>query len=257
MSIQSWITTAADNLKKASDSYADIQRQIDRYNKVFETYANASPETQMRAASVMRQAIDEYNWLKKQQEENAIKIYEAQQRVNYYKENTPGIVQPKAYNSVWEGVSPVINVSWTPVASTETVPVMNISTPWTLNNTTPVANVQTNALDTNTTMNVPNVVSFPTNNKISPTAPVWLTNYLNSQTPQYGWTTIWPVDNRTATPQTTNWSNYYWQWNVTTYTWTWGIASINNLWTYNSTTSGTPGRRVVQRSNRRLSSLLR
>lgn len=55
------IDTARENLKKASNSYADIQKQLDRYNKVFETYANASPETQMRAASVMRQALNEYN----------------------------------------------------------------------------------------------------------------------------------------------------------------------------------------------------
>jgi hypothetical protein len=50
-----------NNLQTAIDSYADIQKQLDRYNKVFETYVNASPETQMRAASVMRQALDEYN----------------------------------------------------------------------------------------------------------------------------------------------------------------------------------------------------
>jgi hypothetical protein len=45
----------------ASDNYAKIQRELDRYNKIFETYANANPETQMRAASVMRQALNEYN----------------------------------------------------------------------------------------------------------------------------------------------------------------------------------------------------
>lgn len=256
MPIQQWINMATDNLKKASDSYADIQRQLDRYNKVFETYAQASPETQMRAASVMRQAINEYNWLKKQQEQNAIKIYEAQQRVNYYKENTPWVVQPKQYNSVWEGVSPGVMTEWTPIAQTETIPVMNVSTPWTLNNNTPIP-AQVNAIDTNTTMNVPNVVSFPNNNTISPTMPVWLTNYINSQTPQYGWTTMWPVDNRTATPKTTNWSNYYWQGNVATYNWTGSIASISNLWTYNNTTSSTPGRKFWQRSSRRLATLWR
>ena len=83
------IDIARNNLANARNSYADIQRQLDRYNKVFETYANASPETQIRAASVMRQALNEYNGLKKQQVENALKIFEAQQWTDYYRNNTP------------------------------------------------------------------------------------------------------------------------------------------------------------------------
>ena len=82
------IDAARNSLWKASNSYADIQRQLDRYNKVFEAYANASPETQIRAASVMRQALDEYNSLKRQQEENTLKIYEAQSWVDYYNNNS-------------------------------------------------------------------------------------------------------------------------------------------------------------------------
>lgn len=53
----------------------------------------ASPETQIRAASVMRQAINEYNSLKAQQENNALRIYQAQNLVDYYN-NTPTEVQP-------------------------------------------------------------------------------------------------------------------------------------------------------------------
>lgn len=223
-----WIDAARDNLYKAANKYADIQREIDKYNKVFETYSQASPETQMRAASVMRQAINEYNWLKKQQEENAIKIYEAQQRVNYYKENTPGIVQPKEYNSVWENVSPEIIIEWVPASPTETIPVMNVATPWILNNSAPAV-TRANTIDTNTTMDVPNVVSFP-NNTINPTAPVWAMNYNTSLTPQYPNTTIGPVNTKTSTPQTTNWANYYWQGNVATYNWTWGVASMSTPW---------------------------
>ena len=67
MALLWWIDAARNNLNIASNSYADIQKQLDRYNKVFEAYSMASPETQIRAASVMRQAINEYNWLKKQQ----------------------------------------------------------------------------------------------------------------------------------------------------------------------------------------------
>jgi len=79
-----WINEARANLSVASNNYAKIQRELDKYNKLFQTYAFASPETQIRAASVMRQALNEYNSLKAQQEDNAIRLYTAQNWVNYY-----------------------------------------------------------------------------------------------------------------------------------------------------------------------------
>lgn len=79
-----WINEARANLSVASNNYAKIQKELDKYNKLFQTYAFASPETQIRAASVMRQALNEYNSLKAQQEDNAIRLYTAQNWVNYY-----------------------------------------------------------------------------------------------------------------------------------------------------------------------------
>ena len=94
-----WINEARNNLSTASDNYAKIQRELDRYNKIFETYANANPETQMRAASVMRQALNEYNWLKRQQQENAVRIYEAQNWVDYYNNNNNRVQTPV---NIWQ-----------------------------------------------------------------------------------------------------------------------------------------------------------
>lgn len=79
-----WINEARNNLSIASNNYAKVQKELDKYNKIFQAYSLASPETQIRAASVLRQAINEYNSLKAQQTDNALKIYEAQNWVNYY-----------------------------------------------------------------------------------------------------------------------------------------------------------------------------
>lgn len=156
MALLWWIDAARNNLLTATYSYADIQKQLDRYNKVFETYANASPETQMRAASVMRQALDEYNWLKKQQEENTIRIYEAQQWVNYYNNKSTQPIQPLNQTTNQQKasvVNPIPESAW--IGQYEEVPVMTTNTPWKLNNNAPVTNMELNALDTNMTMNVP------------------------------------------------------------------------------------------------------
>ena len=191
-----WIDAVRNNLLLASNSYADIQRQLDRYNKIFETYANASPETQMRAASVMRQALNEYNGLKKQQVENALKIFEAQQWTDYYRNNTPQWAQSVQ--------APSIETSSTPQPieqaniATEQVPVVTTATPWVLNNNAPTTNVEVNAVDTNQTMNVSSSVGVP-KSTINPTAPIW-------NTPKYPNTTIWPVTKRQT--QTIKWPNY-------------------------------------------------
>ena len=200
------IDTARENLRKASNSYADIQRQLDRYNKVFETYANASPETQMRAASVMRQALNEYNWLKKQQQQNTLKIYEAQSYINYFNKQQPQTVQATQLHSI-ETTPTLYPIEDMVVARpTQEISVISTATPWTLNNNAPVRNVELNAVDTNQTMNVSNPVFNNLNNQntISPTTPVWVTRIVNSQTPQHSNTTIGPVP-VTYKPTVTYW----------------------------------------------------
>lgn len=221
MALLWWIDAARNNLNIASNSYADIQKQLDRYNKVFEAYSMASPETQMRAASVMRQAINEYNWLKKQQEENALKIYKAQQRLDYYNSRQAQLQQPSlVQNKTNETPSNVVSAM-----PTETVPVVATTTPWKLNNNTPTTNVELNTLDTNQTLNVSTTPTVSSSN-INPTTPVWVSNIINSQTPKYPNTTIKP----TNTKQTNNSvvRPNYWPGSVATTPGTGNIAAMNS-----------------------------
>lgn len=87
------IEDANSRLAKARDDYAAVQEMIDRYNRVFETYARADVATQWRAQSVMRQALDEYNNLRLQQQTNTLRIYEAQRDVDRSQKISP-VTQP-------------------------------------------------------------------------------------------------------------------------------------------------------------------
>ena len=220
MALPIWLETARNNLSVASNSYAEIQKQLDRYNRVFETYANASPETQIRAASVMRQALNEYLGLKRQQEENAVRIYEAQNWIDYYN-NSPAQTQPLEVYSVNNKLNQDTTSDFVRANPTEQIPVISTATPWTLNNNAPSTLVE-NAIDTNATMNAtinPILANAQAQNKINPTVPVWVTNIINSQSPKYPNTTIRPVDNKTPTYTVT--TNQYWPGNVATIQ-TWG-----------------------------------
>lgn len=221
-----WIDAARDSLSSASRNYAAIQKQLDRYNKVFETYSNASPETQIRAASVMRQALNEYNGLKKQQEENALKIYEAQQWVTYYNRNSPQQIQTAQSTANQTKTTNDVMADIVRPAPVEEVAVVSMATPWTLNNNAPTTNVEVNTVDTNTTMNAP--VSAPVvQNKINPTTPIGVTKIINSQTPKYPNTTISPTNTQTYSLNV----NAYWPGNVATMPGTWWVVSLptNNL----------------------------
>jgi hypothetical protein len=83
----------------------------------------------MRAASVMRQAIDEYNGLKRQQEENAIRIYEAQNWLNYYNRNSGGNVQPVTQSALAQRVSLNEGMPVVETAAVEEVPIITTETP--------------------------------------------------------------------------------------------------------------------------------
>lgn len=195
MALLWWIDLARNNLSAASNSYAEIQKQLDRYNKVFDAYSKASPETQIRAASVMRQALNEYNWLKRQQEENALRIYEAQSWVDYFDRNPNNFT-----TQTW--LAEEAPVSW--VAPVETISVVTAATPGTLNNNVPAMNVEANPIDTNTTMNVTTPTVTQSQSYTNNAMPAWVVNYINSQTPKYQNTTIWPA----SSPYNYTWINY-------------------------------------------------
>lgn len=205
-----WINEARSNLSAASDNYAKIQRELDRYNKIFETYANANPETQMRAASVMRQALNEYNWLKRQQQENAVRIYEAQNWVDYYNNNNNRVQTPVNIWQAQPSQAPSINEVWSTPQSqpVQEIAVVNTNTPWTLNNNAWATVVEADALETDTTMNVPynpTLSQLQRQNMVTVSTPQWVINAINSQTPKYSNTTIWQV-----TPKyTVDWVNYW------------------------------------------------
>lgn len=190
-----WIDLARNNLSAANNSYAEIQKQLDRYNKVFDVYSKASPETQIRAASVMRQALNEYNGLKKQQEENALRIYEAQNWINYYNSNPSNTI-----TQTWlTETTPVSGV-----APVETISIVTAATPGTLNNNVPATNIETNAIDTDTTMNVTTPVATVNQTYTNATTPVWVTRLINAQTPKYPNTSIRPANS----PYNYTWINY-------------------------------------------------
>ena len=231
MALPWWIETAKNNLYIASNDYAEIQKQLDRYNKIFEVYANANPETQMRAASVMRQAINEYNWLKRQQEENALKIYEAKQWVNYYNTNNAWTKQPATVQTTKKVTlsdsGPVERIQ-----VVEEVPVVNTETPWAVNENNNVTMIETEVLDNNAVAEVPYNETFATvqsNNTVKKSVPKSVTNYVNSQTPKYQNTTIGPTTNYSYT-----WNSYgagsVAGFNSTPgYTSSWRKSSSNNL----------------------------
>ena len=160
-----WIDEARANLSVASNNYVKIQKELDKYNKIFEVYSRASPETQQRAASVMRQAMDEYNGLKKQQEENSTRIFQARQWIDYYNRNNTQTVQQEQIKVLQPKMLEEQMISKPSAPEEEIIPVINTATPWVINNNTPSVNVEV-------------VESAPINNQ-TPSSPatIWMVNY--------------------------------------------------------------------------------
>lgn len=224
-----WANEARNNLSVASNNYAKLQREIDKYNKIFQAYALASPETQIRAASVMRQAINEYNSLKAQQENNALKIYQAQNLVDYYN-NTPTEVQPAP---TAQPVATELNVigPWVEIDTgtyqeepvVEVTPVLDNTTPWS-SNIAYVTNEQNAMNDAilNNTQTVKYLNNLANQNRVKySSVPASVQKMIDKQAPKYA--------NTNMTQATTQWTrnittNPYWQWNVNT----WGVAKINS-----------------------------
>lgn len=59
----------------ANDNYAALADRYNRYNRIFEYYKDASPETQRKAEWLMEQALADYDQLK-------LKMYAAEDRIN-------------------------------------------------------------------------------------------------------------------------------------------------------------------------------
>lgn len=203
-----WINEARNSLSVASNNYAKIQRELDKYNKLFQTYAMASPETQIRAASVMRQALNEYNSLKAQQEDNAIKIYEAQNWVNYYNntpaevQTTPTVNQAKVVSPELMNNLPSVNIdSWTyeeePVI--QETPVLNTAAP----GSSDIVNVATTQSANNEATLNPKIQAAMERAR----ATLWggnkVKNYISTFKPTTTSAPVYP--NTTIKPATTQW----------------------------------------------------
>lgn len=216
-----WINEARNNLSIASNNYAKLQRELDKYNKIFQSYALASPETQIRAASVMRQAINEYNSLKAQQENNALRIYQAQNLVDYYN-NVPTEIQSAVINQPSPAELNIIT-PWVEIDTgtyqeepvIEVAPVIDNTIPWS-SNIAYATSIQSAANDAilNNTQTVKYLNNLANQNKVKySTTPTSVQKIINSQTPKYS--------NTSLTQATTQWTrnirnNPYWQWNVAT-----------------------------------------
>lgn len=222
-----WINEARNNLSVASNNYAKLQREIDKYNKLFQAYALASPETQMRAASVMKQAINEYNGLKAQQEDSALRIYEAQNWVNYYN-NMPSEVQVNPVVNQAKPISPEllnnlpqVNIdTWTyeETPAVQETPVLDTTVP----GSSAIANVPVQA--TNEPVLTPEAQAKINNarailwgnNKVRNYASTYKPTAAQTQTPKYQSTTIKPA--------TTQWAR-----NISiNRSWAWNVAGINS-----------------------------
>lgn len=231
-----WMNAARNSLSVASSNYAKLQREMDKYNKLFQTYARANPETQIRAASVMRQALNEYNSLKAQQENNALKIYEAQQWVNYYN-NTPSEVKA-AYTPVPADSQELNIVPWVEIDSgtyqeepvIQEASAMNnivsVPTSW-VQSIVNAASAQSTANDAalnaiNNTQTWRYFTNLNNQNKVRNfSTPASIQNILASQRPKYANTTL----NQNTSSWTKNLSiNPYWQWNIATG----GASTINS-----------------------------
>lgn len=68
----------------ANDNYAQLADRYNKYKNLFETYVNATPEQQARAAGAMRQAMDEYNRIRLDMYTAEDRIQQAQNALNAF-----------------------------------------------------------------------------------------------------------------------------------------------------------------------------
>lgn len=82
MPTQEQINAANVELDIANDNYARLADQYNRYQNVFQSYANASPETQEEAKGLMQDALAKYEQLKLDMYAAEDRIQQAQGAVN-------------------------------------------------------------------------------------------------------------------------------------------------------------------------------
>lgn len=111
MPTQEELNAAQVELDIANDNYAQLADRYNKYKRLFETYANATPEQQARAAGVMRQAIDEYNQIRLNMYTAEDRIAQAQNRVNNYNSIINQPVQPQVQRVQRRSITPAQTVA--------------------------------------------------------------------------------------------------------------------------------------------------
>lgn len=113
----------------ANDNYAQLADRYNKYKNLFETYVNATPEQQARAAGAMRQAMDEYNRIRLDMYTAEDRIQQAQNALNAFNvqpvqqqttapwnrrvtEPSPAVVEPTIEETVtyWDPVREYITI---------------------------------------------------------------------------------------------------------------------------------------------------
>ena len=86
MPTQEELNAAQVELDIANDNYAKMADRYNKYQKVFQSYANASPEVQARAKWAMQEALADFEQLKLNMYAAEDRIQQAQNTVNNYNE---------------------------------------------------------------------------------------------------------------------------------------------------------------------------
>lgn len=82
MPTQEEINAANVELQIANDNYARMADRYNKYNRAFEIFSNASPDTQEKAKGLMQEALAEFNQLKLDMLAAEDRIAVAQNKVN-------------------------------------------------------------------------------------------------------------------------------------------------------------------------------
>lgn len=82
----------------ANDNYAALANKYNRYQRIFQSYSNATPEQQQRASWLMQTALDNFNQLKLDMYAAEDRIQQAQNALNAFNSQP---VQQQATASAW------------------------------------------------------------------------------------------------------------------------------------------------------------
>lgn len=82
MPTQEQINAAQMELDIANDNYAKLADKYNRYQRIFQSYANATPEQQERAKTAMQAALKDYQQLRLDMYATEDRIAQAQNVMN-------------------------------------------------------------------------------------------------------------------------------------------------------------------------------